>query len=233
MTLHSATPTHPKAVKAQAELRRIATVALLSIALGFFMQVLILASRLLAGAALPGITILADLAQGITWSFFVCTGVAIGVAIGKARKALAGLMGVIFAPLGIALSKSAQKAMLVALDAAEQPALLSLTTIGLVRAVEYGILAWVLAIFAEKELSRPLPYLGVGAAVGIVFGVILAALTWVSLEAAGKAFTAPQLAGTLVNEIGSPIGCAFIVFIGQLVALNFKIYKAHVPAAAK
>ena len=39
--------------------------------------------------------------------------------------------------------------------------------------------------------------------------------------------TAIQLAGSIINEIGSPIGCAFLIFIGQLVTHNFNIYKTH------
>jgi hypothetical protein len=222
---------HPKALRAQGELRSIALVALLAIGLGLVMQVLIVTARLLAGGAIPGIAGLADLANGVTWSFFVCTGVAIGVSIGKARKALAGLIGFLFAPIAIAAAKAMQKAVLVAIDAVERAALLPVTTLGLVRAIEYGLLAWLLAVMAEREVARPLPYLGIGTAVGVVFGVTLALLTRASAMAAGTDLTAPQIAGTLMNEIGSPIGCAFLIFIGQLVSRNFRIYKAHAGLA--
>jgi hypothetical protein len=184
-------------------------------------------ARLLAGGAFPGIAGLADVANGVTWSFFVCTGVAIGVSIGKARKALAGLIGFLFAPIAIAAAKAMQKAVIVAIDAVETVAVLPVTTLGLVRAIEYGVLAWVLAVLAEREVARPLPYLGVGTGVGLVFGISLALLTRASALAAGNDLTAPQIAGTLMNEVGSPIGCAFLIFIGQLVSRNFKIYKAH------
>ena len=50
-----------------------------------------------------------ELAQGITWSFFVCAGVGLGTALGKARAALGGLSGVISAPLAMGLAKGSQK----------------------------------------------------------------------------------------------------------------------------
>jgi hypothetical protein len=225
--MSTAATLHPEARRAQGELRSIAIVALLAIGLGLVMQMLIVAARLLAGGAFPGIAGLADVANGVTWSFFVCTGVAIGVSIGKARKALAGLIGFLFAPIAIAAAKAMQKAVIVAIDAVETVAVLPVTTLGLVRAVEYGVLAWVLAVLAEREVARPLPYLGVGTGVGLVFGISLALLTRASALAAGTDLTAPQIAGTLMNEVGSPIGCAFLIFIGQLVSRNFKIYKAH------
>jgi hypothetical protein len=225
--MSTAATLHPEARRAQGELRSIAIVALLAIGLGLVMQMLIVTTRLLAGGAFPGIAGLADVANGVTWSFFVCTGVAIGVSIGKARKALAGLIGFLFAPIAIAVAKAMQKAVIVAIDAVETVAVLPVTTLGLVRAVEYGVLAWVLAVLAEREVARPLPYLGVGTGVGLVFGISLALLTRASALAAGTDLTAPQIAGTLMNEVGSPIGCAFLIFIGQLVSRNFKIYKAH------
>ncbi|HEY4201837.1 MAG TPA: hypothetical protein VGM83_14895 [Devosiaceae bacterium] len=223
---------HPDARRAQGELRRIALVAVLAIGLGLVMQVLIVISRMLAGAGFPGIVGLAETAQSVTWAFFVCTGVAIGVSIGKARKALAGLVGFLFAPIALAAAKAAQKAVLVAIDAAERQALLPVTTLGLVRAIEYGLLAWLLTVLAEREVARPLPYLGIGTVIGLIFGITLALLTRASVLASGAELTAPQLAGTLVNEIGSPIGCAFLIFIGQAVAKNFKIYKEHTGAGS-
>lgn len=148
---------------------------------------------------------MADVANSVTWSFFVCTGVAIGVSIGKARKALAGLIGFLFAPIAIAAAKAMQKAVIVAIDAVESVALLPVTTLGLVRAVEYGLLAWLLTVMTEREIARPLPYLGIGTGIGLFFGIALALLTRASALAAGTDLTAQQLAGTLMNEIGSPI----------------------------
>ncbi|UXN75084.1 hypothetical protein N8D56_09275 [Devosia sp. A8/3-2] len=79
----------------------------------------------MGGGAFPGVSIFADSVQTVTWSVLVCTGVAIGVTVSKARKAPAGLMGLLFAPLALAVAKAGQKAMLALIGALEQPAALS------------------------------------------------------------------------------------------------------------
>ncbi len=219
---------HP-AVRAQFEIRRIAIVAIMAVGLGFVMQALILSARLLAGGGLPQVGAVADLAQSVTWSVFVCSGVAVGIAVGKARHVLAGLIAVLFTPVSIAVAKASQKAMLAVAGALEKPDILPLVTLGTIRALEYGVLAWALAVLAEKQVTRASTYLGVGVAVGAVFG---SALVYLSVQAAGSAapLALPQIAGIAVNEIGSPIGCALLIFLGQLVARNLAIFNAHQPA---
>lgn len=211
----------------------IARIALLAILLGLLMQALVIFARLLGGGSLPGIGALADLVQSVTWALFVCIGVSIGVAIGKARKALAGLMGLVFAPAGLAVAKAAQKSTLTLIDAMEQPVVAPLATVGLIRAVEYGLLAWTLTVLAEREVSRAPPYLLAGAITGIVFGGGLVALTGQTLRAADQVFALPQMVGMLVNEIGTPLGCALVIFIGQIVPQHFKTYAQRLPAGQR
>lgn len=213
-----------KALQARVEIERIATIAILAVGFGFAMQALVLATRLLAGGTAPEKVFVADLTQGVTWSLFVCTGVAIGVAVGRARKFLAGIFGLVFAPLGIAAAKASQKAVTALTNAVDKPDLVPLVTLGSVRAVEYGLLAWLLAILAEKEIARPGPYLGVGAITGVVFGGLL---VFLSTTTGATPPTTAQLAGMIVNEVGFPIGCALLIFLGQLVARNLVIYKRH------
>jgi hypothetical protein len=220
---------HRRAEEARRQIRFIALVAILAVGLGFIMQALILFAKTQAGAKVPGAMLVADVAQGVTWSVFVCTGVAIGVSIGRARKALAGLIGFLFAPLGVAVAKASQRAVLAALSAAEQPMAVPLVTVGLIRAVEYGMLAWLLAALSEREVARALPYLGVGTTIGVVFGTALTLLTRNAILAQGLEPTLAQIAGTAVNEIGTPIGCAVLIFIGQIVSRNFSIYKKAAP----
>lgn len=222
-----------KAEAARRQIHGIATVAILAVGLGFIMQALILAAKLQAGGKVPGAAIFADVAQGVAWSTFVCTGVAIAVSIGRARKALAGLVGFLFAPLSLAVAKASQRAMLAVVGAVEQPALVPLVTVGLVRAVEYGMLAWLLTTLTEKEVVRPSAYVGIGIGVGAVFGTALTLLAHNATLASGLPPNLPQLAGTLVNEVGTPIGCAVLIYIGQLVSHNFTIYKKHAPQAGK
>jgi hypothetical protein len=208
--------------KARLAIRRLAMIALLAVALGFAMQSLILATKLASGALFPGALFLVDLAQGVTWSFFVCAGVAIGMSLQKARAALAGLIAMVFAPVAVAAAKSSQKVMAGWIGAADQPAVLSLATISLLRAIEYGILGWLLATLAQKGVGRPLPYLGAGVAVGTIFGGAIAALTYYAAVTNGLSPGLPKVTATVVNEVLSPIGCAMVIFVGQIVGRSLK-----------
>jgi hypothetical protein len=206
----------------QLALRRLALISVLAIALGFTMQSLILATKLVSGGVFPGSLFLVDLAQGVAWSFFVCAGVGIGVSLSKARAALAGLIAMIFAPIAMAAAKSSQKVMAGLIGAADQPAALSLATISVLRAVEYGILGWALASFARKGVERPLPYFGAGSAVGVLFGGGIAALSYHAAVTNGLNPGLPKVASTIVNEVLSPIGCSLVIYFGLVIGRNLK-----------
>lgn len=199
-------------------LKRIALIALCAIALGFMMQGLILAVKLSSGAAFPGAQFAVDLAQGVTWSFLVCAGVGIGTSIMRARAALVGLLAMVCAPLAIAAAKSSQKVMASMVGAADQPAILSLATISGLRAIEYGLLGWWLGTLARREVSHAVPYLKAGTSLGVIFGGAIAALTYQVALAKGLTPAPPQILASVVNEVVFPIGCAFVIYIGQLVS---------------
>lgn len=203
-------------------IRTTANVALLAIVLGLVMQVLVIAVRLAGGASFPGVAVIAEAMQSVTWSLFVCVGVSIATSVSKARKALAGLLGFVFAPLGLAAAKAVQRATLSLLDAIEQPVLMPVITLGTVRAIEYGLLAWILTTLAEREIRRPGPYLLTGGAIGLVGGIILTALTQRAAIAEGTPLGIGQIAGTLVSEIGSPLGCALVILVGQILPQHAK-----------
>jgi len=228
MARASTTATRPKsrrAREAQRAIRLVASVAVLGIALGLVMQVLIILARLLAAGPVPSVAVLADLAQTVTWATLVCSGVAIGVSIGKARAAVGGLLGAIFAPLALAAAKSVQKIVLSLLDAVAQPAAISLEIMGVVRALEYGSLAFLLAVLSQREVRRLWAYLGAGGAVAMLFGGgVVAATIWrrVAIANAPAPF---ELAGLMVNELLTPVGCALVIYVGQLVAVNFRLYS--------
>lgn len=222
MTQQNLVPPTAAARRASRAIRNIAFVGVAAIGLGFMMQALIVAARLLAGGPLPHIGLLADLASTVSWSVLVCTGVAIGVSLAKARALLAGLIGFVFAPIGLAAAKGAQKFVAAMVDVSTAPALLSIEVVGVVRALEYGILAFVLVILAERKESRLLPYLGTGAAVGLVFGGFLSAMTLLVTSLDGSGRNLALIAGTITSEIGFPIGCALLIYLGQLITDSFR-----------
>jgi hypothetical protein len=209
--------------KAQLAIKRLALISVLAIALGFAMQGLILATKLVSGGPFPGSVFLVDLAQGVTWSFFVCSGVGIGISLSKARAALAGLISMIFAPLAVAAAKSSQKVMAGMIGAADQPAALSLATVSVMRAIQYGILGWLLATLARKGVERPLPYLASGSAVGVILGGAIAALTYHAAVTNGMTPGLPKIASSIVNEVLAPIGCAMVIYFGLMIGRNLKI----------
>lgn len=204
-------------------IRHLAAIALMAVGVGFLAQGLILAGKLSGGAPWPGLALFADLAQGITWSALICVGVGIGASLGKHRAALAGIFAALCAPLAIALAKAAQRVVASLIDVAVNPAILSLATIGTLRALQYGILGWLLAWLVQRGETRPAPYVGSGAAVGVVIGGAILFISAGVAEQSGQVFGAPQMVASIVNDILFPIGCAAVIYVGQFVGRNLKI----------
>lgn len=208
---------------ARRAVRRVAAIAFLAAGVGFLAQGLILAGKFAGGAPWPGFALFADLAQGITWSTLVCVGVGIGASLGKHRTALAGVFAALCAPLAIALAKAAQRVVASLIDVAVNPAILSLATIGTLRALQYGILGWLLAWLVQKGETRPLPYVGAGASVGVTVGGAILFISADMADQSGLVFGAPQMVASIVNDILFPIGCAAVIYTGQFVGRNLKI----------
>src|ERR687886_384753 len=62
--------------------------------------------------------ILADLLKQVSWSVFVCVGLALGTAASKARAPLMGLLGLLAAPLALGVSRSLHQGVVKALEIA-------------------------------------------------------------------------------------------------------------------
>ena len=211
---------------ARKALRRMAVVAWLAIALGFLMQGLVLAGKISLGDRPAMTQIIIDLAQGVTWSFFVCAGVGLGTTIAKAHKLLGGLIGLIVAPLAMGIAKGSQKFMVSALAAADKPVLLPLATLGVIRAVEYGILGWMLASLAMKSNSPAWRFLLSGAVVGVIFGGSVTLLSVQNADAMGIMLKVPQIVALTLNETIFPIGCSLVVWIALQIGSHVKHMSA-------
>lgn len=204
---------------ASCTVRKIVTIAWVAILLGFAMQALVLSARVSAGGQLPGIRFLADLVQGITWSVLVCFGVSMGTVLVKLRTVLAGILAAICTPIAIGAANAGQKVMAASLGAVGQPAAVPLVVIAAVKAVEYGLLGWLLSRMVQRGTRGPMPFLLAGAATGLVFGGTITALTWQALAAGGTVPELPRIVGVGVNEVLFPIGCALVIFLAQTVRL--------------
>ena len=221
--IHPLPPTR-EAAAARRTLQRIGTVAVLGIGLGLLMQVLIVIARILSGGPWPGLAIAVETAQTVSWVALVCSGVAIAIAVGRARRVLAGLVAALCAPLALAAAKALQKLVAELIDAPQTANLIPIETVSLIRGIEYGLLAWLLALLVHREVARMPPYLWTGTGVGLVFGgAVTALLTQAHVGEAG-ALSPVFLSGTLVAEMGTPIGCALVIYVGQAVAGAAKVF---------
>jgi len=209
--------------------QRVITVAWLSILLGLAMQALLLAGKVAVGPWPAYSKIILDLVQGVTWSFFVCAGVGLGTTVAKSKAYLGGIVGLIAGPLAMGIAKGTQKLIGSILGVADAPVVVPLAELGVVRALEYGILGWALASMVARDETRAHRFLGMGAIVGIVFG---GGATWLTLELARSkhvALTDAQVLTTALNEILFPIGCTLVVFIALTVGRHLKLIASVSP----
>lgn len=211
MTEHRQSASDPARETGRA-LETIARIAALAVCLGFFVQLAVLGAKSLAGASVPMAAFAADVAGGVAWSTVVCAGTAIGVSLLRANAVAAGFAAALFAPLAVAASKAANQIVASSLVAASKPAAVSFVGLAATKSVEYGLLGFLLAALAKKGVAKPAPYLGAGAAAGLVFGGL--ALWLKSLAGAAPV----ELAATAVNEMLFPVGCAAVVYVGAVVA---------------
>src|SRR5215207_10968930 len=139
-------PAEPAANTFMATLLRVAWLAIL---LGFVMEALLLLFT--AGFGIfPGLKpIAADLVRQVSWSTFVCVGLALGTAVSHARAPLLGILGFLAAPLALGVSRSLHQGVVKALEIAGSASLFtpSLLVLALLKAVENGclgaIVGWV------------------------------------------------------------------------------------------
>ncbi|MDQ3793300.1 MAG: hypothetical protein M3341_11850 [Actinomycetota bacterium] len=184
-------------------------VAWLAILLGLGMEVLLL----LLGGALGDVLgvgpIVADFVRNITWSVFVCVGLAVGTAVAKARVPLMGFLGLFSAPLAFEASRVFHKGTLEAL-AVSVPGgeAVSPVLIAVVKGIEYGCLGLGVGWVSQRPWGGAAAHVAVGLLVGLVFGSVEIAL-------ASTVAPLPPLPDLLVegiNDVLFPVGCALVLF---------------------
>jgi hypothetical protein len=191
--------------------QRIAGLAALSVALGFGVQALVLAAKMLAGAYVPQAVLLVDVASGVAWSVVVCLGTSLGVTAARGRTALAGLVAALFAPLAVAAAKAANQAMAAAIGIILKPGVVPLVALAGLKSLEYGVLGYLLARLSFRDEDRLRPYVLTGLGIGLLFGAAALGLRlW-----AGTA-TAADIAAAAINEAVFPVGCAAVVYAGRM-----------------
>src|SRR5690242_10214290 len=69
--------------------------AWMAILLGLLVQIAVFGAKTGAGAKVPGLQLVVDVASGVAWSVIVCGGVAIGTVASKSAPPLMGVLGLI------------------------------------------------------------------------------------------------------------------------------------------
>jgi hypothetical protein len=184
-------------------------VAWLAVILGLVMEVLLLVLGGAVGEALGLKPFVADLVRNVTWSVFVCAGLAVGTTIVKARAPLMGVLGLISGPLAFEISRALHKGALEALaitgggGAAVSPVL-----VAVVKGIEYGCLGLGVGWVSQRRWGGAAAHAAVGLLVGLIFGSV-------QLVFAAGATPPPPTSDLFVagvNEVLFPVGCSLVLF---------------------
>ena len=183
--------------------------AWLAILLGLLMEGLLLVLGGALGKVLGLGPIVADLVRNISWSVFVCVGLALGTAVARARVPLMGFLGLFSAPLAFeasrVLHKGTLEALSVSVGAGEGLAPL---LVALIKGLEYGCLGLGVGWVSQRRWGGAAAHVAVGLLVGLVFGGVE---LFFSMRATPPPPAADLFAGGL-NDVLFPVGCALVLF---------------------
>ena len=195
---HSSTDTHISEM--------IFRVAWLAVALGVGVElVLLVVNSTLHKSSSFGF-IAADLVQKISWSVFVCVGLAIGLSASKMKIPAGFISGMLAAPFAFAIARTLHKSLSQGLGISVAPGVISPITMSLVKGAEYAVLGGLIAWFQVKNITRFWPYVLAGGAVGLSF----AAALWLLGTGAGETAVGQFAKG--INEFLGPLGCTVVQY---------------------
>ncbi len=195
-------------------------VAWLAILLGLAMEGLLLLLSTGLGELLGLGTIVADLVRNVSWSVFVCVGLALGTTIAKARVQAMGLLGLLSGPLAFEVSRVFHKGTLEALGASGGGggADLSPFLIALIKGVEYGCLGLAVGWVGSRPWGGLIAHVAVGLVVGVIFGGTIVALTLGSTPTVSAA----AVLSLSLNELLFPVGCSVVLFSARALGERIK-----------
>ena len=187
--------------------RTLLRVAWLAIALGLAMEALLLLLGSRFGELLGVKSIVADLAKNLSWSVFVCTGLAVGTAASQARAPAMGLMGLLAAPAAFEVSRVVHEGTLEALDISGSGDT-SPVLVAVIKGFEYGCLGLAVGWLGRRPWGGAAAHAAAGLAVGLVFGGAIVLLTVPS----GAQMSVADLVLRGVNEVLFPLGCSLVLY---------------------
>lgn len=208
----------------RAAMKRIVTAAWLAVIAGVAAQLIVIAVRAWAGGAIQGFV--AEMAQGVTWSFLVCAAIAVGTLASKVREHIAGLIGLVSGPLAWAAAKGVQKGVQ-ALAGAPQDHLTPLFwTVCGVKGLEYALLGIGLARLVMRSETRVSQYLTLGVLLGAIGACIVVALNIANATMTGATLPAPKIASLIANEIFFISACCMVIYTAQALSRHVGVLKA-------
>lgn len=160
-----------------------------------------------AGAFRGAGPFVADLAQKLPWAVIVCTGVWLGLEVGRRRPVAVGLAGLLAAPIASLVARAAAEGAHT--FAFATPPIGSPLVVAAIKGVQYACLGFALGWLGQRAWAGARHHAAAGLLVGVLFGGVLLALSAVSSpEPPGLA----NFFGWVINELLFPAGCALIVF---------------------
>ena len=188
-------------------------VAWLAIALGLLMEVLLLVLGGALGEVFGLRPLVADLVRNISWSVFVCVGLAVGTAVVKARVPVMGLLGLLSAPLAFEASRVLHKGTLEALAVSGGGGDgLSPLVVAVIKGLEYGCLGLGVGWVSQQRWGGAAAHAAVGVLVGLLFGGTEIALAPGTIAQQPAASLLPEA----VNGVLFPVGCSLVLYSAKV-----------------
>jgi hypothetical protein len=197
----------------------------LSIVLGLAIQISLLIASVAFGRVPKLNPLIVDLAQRVSWSTIVCASISVAMVASKLPASFVGLAGLLSASVGFKIARAVQKGVGAALGAAplasKGPSPLVL---GIIKAVEYGCLAAILAWMVKRKSKGAAAHAAIGLMLGVFFGAIVLGYTyWTNF----KLFSAADVVSRGLNEVLFPVGCSLVLFASEVWAKQWKLAGEH------
>jgi hypothetical protein len=184
-------------------------VAWLSIGLGLGLEVLLLVLVAFTGTAGDSpLPFVADLVQKVSWSFLVCVGLAFGATATKAREGITGLLGLLSAPAGFAAARAAHKGVAAGLGVTAAGSAAFPVLIASLKGIEYALFGAALAWIGKRALGLK-AHVAAGLAFGVVFGLLIVAVT---VQSSAAPIPLVKQVALGINELMFPVGCSLVLY---------------------
>lgn len=190
-------------------------VAWLAVLLGLGMEILLVI--VIAGFGFfPGVKeIVADFVRQVTWSVFVCVGLAFGTVASRMRAQLMGLLGLLSAPLAFnaarVMHQGASKALEIAGPSADTFSVI--LPLSVLKGIEYAVLGVAIGWVGRRQWGGAKAHIGAGLVIGILFGVPITGLTYLGATSTPSTV---DLISRGVNELFFPVGCSLVLYSAEV-----------------